>query len=98
MSIRKNITKLDISRKNLKNSLKLEGFVNLKELDCFGNEITHLEIINCPLLEEVYCAANKIVDLNVKGCSYLKRLCAYSNLLTSLDLSQNNGLEELKHR
>jgi Leucine-rich repeat (LRR) protein len=73
----------------------LEGFVNLKELNCGGNKITRLEIVSCPKLEEIDCSVNELTGLNIRGCSQLKRLCAYSNLLTNLDLSQNKELEEL---
>lgn len=94
-AIREKIVKLDISQKKLENSLKLEGFINLKELECRDNEITHLEVVNCPQLEEIDCSRNRIVELNIKNCPQLKNLCAYSNLLTSLDLSQNHALEKL---
>ena|ERR1700733_5320104 len=91
---RKNITKLDISRKKLEGSLKLEGFINLKELNCNGNKITHLEVADCPKLEEIDCSSNSILELKVNNCP-LKQLCAYGNLLTNLNLSQNKELEEL---
>ncbi|KLL02209.1 MAG: hypothetical protein MRERC_3c036 [Mycoplasmataceae bacterium RC_NB112A] len=51
LKIRKNITKLNISKQKLENSLKLEGFINLKELNCNGNGLTHLGIINYLQLE-----------------------------------------------
>jgi len=95
LKIRKNITQLIISRQELENSLKLEGFINLKELDCSGNKITHLDISNCPFLEEIDCSSNSLFELKVNNCPQLKRLYAYSNLLTTLDLSQNSKLEEL---
>lgn len=95
LTIRKKITSLNIGNKKLENSLKLEGFINLKELNCWGNKITHLEVINCPHLEEIDCENNKLVDLNIKDCPQLKKLYAYSNLLTNLDLSRNSKMEEL---
>ena len=43
---RNQITKLDISEKKLEGDLKLENFVNLKELDCGSNQLTGLDLSN----------------------------------------------------
>jgi len=41
---RKNIKKLDISKKNLEGKLNIKGFSELTELDCSHNRITQLTI------------------------------------------------------
>ncbi|RHZ35931.1 leucine-rich repeat domain-containing protein [endosymbiont GvMRE of Glomus versiforme] len=92
---REYITKLDISKKKLENHLQLKGFTNLKELELSDNEITSLEIVNCPHLGEINGVRNKLIKIDIKGCPQLKNLWVYSNLLTNLDLSQNSKLEEL---
>ncbi len=43
-SIRKNITQLNISKRNLERCLDLRDFVNLERLDCSRNQLTSLNI------------------------------------------------------
>jgi hypothetical protein len=93
---RSEIIKLNISDEELEGDLKLEGFINLRELGCFSNQITSLKIIGSPDLESLICSVNKIVELDVSNFSKLKTLYCYENLLTGLDLSQNKDLEYLK--
>ena len=61
---REEITKLNISEKKLKGSLKLEGFTNLEKLDCSGNFLSNLELRNCPKLIILNCSDNRFTDTN----------------------------------
>lgn len=70
---RVNISKLNIYNQNLTGHLDLSTFPNLKELNCFFNHLTSLDISNCPLLEEVRVSANKIHQ-NLSVFSHLKNL------------------------
>jgi Leucine-rich repeat (LRR) protein len=92
---REEITLLNISEQDLAGDLELKGFVNLKELDCFGNNITSLKIIGSPNLEALDCSRNKIIILDVSNFPKLERLNCYQNSLTKLDLNQNENLEGL---
>jgi len=62
--LRSGFVELDISGQDLEGVLKLEDFVNLKEINCHGNSITKLEVINCPKLKKIDCKWNKLVDPN----------------------------------
>ena len=76
---RSEITKLDIRDCDLEGHLKLEGFVNLKDLQCFNNNLTSLKIIGNSDLEFLDCSNNKIIDLDVSNSSKLKTLYCYEN-------------------
>src|SRR5438128_5793010 len=93
---KKSIIHLDIGQKQLKETLKLKDFINLRKLDCSRNQITSLEIINCPNLEIVDCLFNKTLNnLTIKNCPNLKELDCRGDSLKNLDLSQNTSLEKL---
>lgn len=55
---RANIEKLDLSSLGSQGDLKLEGFVNLKRLDCSDNELEGLDIKDCGKLEYLDCSNN----------------------------------------
>lgn len=94
---RSEIVSLDISGKNLEGSLKLEGFVNLKEIDCSFNKLTDLQTTDNPKLEEIACQYQygQLKELNLQNLPNLKILICNDNDLTSLDLSKNKNLKRL---
>jgi hypothetical protein len=88
---RKEITKLNISSKELEDELDLSDFSNLQILDCSKNQLTNLNLINQHLLTGLNCHDNKFSDL-----SFLTHLTN----LRELDLSTNQfsgSLEPLKN-
>jgi len=77
---RKEITELDISNKNLKGPLKLKGFANLEKLDCSNNQLTNLDLSDCPDLIELDCSNNEFSNLEfLKSVPKLKKLSAANN-------------------
>jgi len=52
---RTRIRELDIRCQDLEGSLKLEGFINLEELNCYNNPISNLDLSNCCNLREIEC-------------------------------------------
>lgn len=95
---RSEITHLKIEAEGLfltEGPLKLEGFDNLRELNCISNKITSLEITNCPNLEKIICSRNQLAELNLQDFPKLKTLICNDNKLTSLNLSNNKELENL---
>jgi hypothetical protein len=79
----------------LEGSLELEGFIDLKLLNCSSNDIASLAIVDSYNLEILLCHYNQLTELNVEACSVLKRLACFDNLLTNLDLTNNEELEFL---
>jgi hypothetical protein len=78
---RNTITKLDIHSKNLTEALDCSDFVNLTRLDCYGNKITSLNLVNCQQLKRFWGWDNHLTDL---------ALPTSTEQLTVLDLSRNN--------
>lgn len=55
LSVRKCCDSKEIkwSKKNLKGELSLQGLQQLRYLECFGNEITSLDVSNCTELTDL---------------------------------------------
>ncbi|CAG8742560.1 4245_t:CDS:2, partial [Racocetra persica] len=71
---RKEITKLNISSKNLQGILDLSDFVNLEELNCSGNKLTFLKLDNCLKLRRIYCGKNNFPEQDLSMFSHLVNL------------------------
>ncbi|CAI2163610.1 2073_t:CDS:2 [Funneliformis geosporum] len=82
----------------LTDSLKIEGFNELKEFNCYNNQITNLEFVNCPKLKIIDCSDGRLKSLNIQKISSLEKLNCSNNLLITIDLSHNKQLKELNIR
>ena len=89
------IDQLGLSNQNISNLIGIEDFTLLRELQCFGNNITSLDMSNNLMLEELYCNNNQIVFLNISNNTLLKSLGCKWNTLISIDVTSNLLLEEL---
>ncbi|CAH1756524.1 15467_t:CDS:10 [Entrophospora sp. SA101] len=77
---RAEITYLDISKKNLTGALKLERFINLGTLNCSNNQLTNLNLSDCPNLAHLDCSNNQLHDLYfLKFLSKLEHLVMRNN-------------------
>jgi Leucine-rich repeat (LRR) protein len=71
---RAKIEDLDISNKDLKGSLNLEGFTNLKKLNCSDNLLTDLDLTSCD--------AEKLVELSIGNNNFIKKnLSCFSHFI-----------------
>lgn len=94
---------LNVSSREIKSLDGIEWFTGLKELDCYNNQLTSLDVSNNPLLGSLHCGNNHLTTLNVSSNPLLKSLdCGNSdndgwsdNQITSLDVSNNPALESL---
>jgi hypothetical protein len=68
---------------------------SLRELSCYQNGITSLDLGGCPNLEKIYCWRNQISTLDISGLAVLEQLSCGENLLTTLDASLNPVLDDL---
>ena len=89
------VDQLSLSNQNISNLIGIEDFTLLRELQCFGNNITSLDMSNNLVLEELYCDNNQIVFLNIANNTLLKSLGCRWNTLVSIDVTSNLLLEEL---
>ena len=81
------LTYLRITNTNARSFQGIEFFTALKELSCWQNQLTTLDLSKNTALTKVWCFNNKITSLNVSGCTALQELDCNQNQLASLDLS-----------
>ena len=73
----------------------IEDFTSLTTLYCFDNNLTQLDVTNCPGLSDLRCYNNDILGLDLSNCAGLSTLLCFNNSLTSLDVSNNLWLSDL---
>ena len=68
---------------------------NITELDCWGNQLTELNVQGCTALQKLNCGKNQLTELNVQGLTYLQTLRCNFNQLTVLNVQDLTALKEL---
>ena len=108
---REDKTVLNVSKQELKGTLRLKGFTNLKRLNCSNNQLTSLDLSDCPNLIELDCSNNKFTNLNflkliekleqlnISNCSAKGSLKSLANLknLEVLFITNTNLNEGLEY-
>ncbi|MCG8236624.1 leucine-rich repeat domain-containing protein [Tenacibaculum finnmarkense] len=79
----------------IKDLTGLESFPNLKRLDCFGNNITKIDLSKSTSITFLNCSENKINSLDLSNNNQLVYVSCDSNNLESLILGNNPNLETL---
>ena len=65
----------------------------LKELHCFNNPLTFLNVSGLTLLEILSCSNNLLTSLDISGLTQLKSFVCWGNPLSSLNMSGLSNLE-----
>ncbi|GBC02371.1 hypothetical protein RclHR1_00460009 [Rhizophagus clarus] len=73
------------SNLNLEGSLTLKGFLNLEILDISNQNISVLNISDCPQLRELNCTNNQLTSLSISGLNKIQKIFCSYNELKSLD-------------
>jgi Leucine-rich repeat (LRR) protein len=81
---RRGVKNLDIKSQNLEGFLNLNDFVNLEELDCSGNKLSGLDLINCDELRKIDCKNNQLTYLDLTNLGKLEILWCQDNCLEDL--------------
>lgn len=90
------VTELKVREMNIGSLIGIEFFTALKELDCYKNKITSLDLTANTALTSVICCENQLTDINLsKNVALTKLNCGYNSQLTLIDVSKNVNLEEL---
>ena len=89
------VTKIDVSKKNISDLSGIQFFPNLRELACYNNQLTELDVSKNTKLMDLSCGTNQLTSLDVSQNPALDRLLCGENNLTSLDVSQNPALKTL---
>lgn len=79
----------------IKDLTGIENFKNLKRLDCYGNNITKMDLSKNTSITFLNCSENKIKSLDLSKNTLLVSVSCDSNNLTSLILGSNPNLESL---
>ena len=87
-----NVTTIAVYEKNISTLEGIEYFTNLRNLYCYSNQLTSLDVSTNTKLKWLYCYSNQLTSLDVSKNTALEDLRCYSNQLTSLDVSNNTAL------
>ena len=91
-----NMTSLSVSNKGISNMKGIEYFTALKELRCWANSFTSLNLNSNTELTYLDCAPNSsLTSLNVSNCSKLQTVYCYSTALTGLTITGKSNLTRL---
>ena len=91
-----NLTSLNVSNKGISNMKGIEYFTALKELRCWANSFTSLNLNSNTELTYLDCAPNSsLTTLNVSNCSKLQTVYCYSTALTGLTITGKPNLTRL---
>ena len=80
---------------NILSMPEIKYFTSLEYLDCFGNQLTSLDLSKNTALTYLSCDENQLTSLDLSKNTALTDLYCGSNQLTSLDVSNNNALTSL---
>lgn len=67
----------------------------ISQLECYGNQISAIEIVSAPDLIVLNCKENQISTLDLTSCPILARLDASRNKLSTITIQEDNKLELL---
>ena len=89
------VTQLDVREKGIQNLKGIEFFTGLKELICYGNELTSLDVSKNTELTRLACGQNQIKSLDLSKNTKMENLHCANNQLTALDVSMMPNLWRL---
>jgi Leucine-rich repeat (LRR) protein len=90
-----NVTKIDVSRFQIKDLTGIEDFTALEILWCSENELTSIDLSKNTALKELVVIANDLQSLNISKNINLTTLVCDGNKLSILDVSNNIALTTL---
>ena len=95
------LTELNLQNRSISNLTGIKYFTALKELRCYNNPMTSLDVSGLTELTYLDCAptdsytGTKLTSLNVSGCTSLQTLLCYNTNISSLSVSDCNKLKNL---
>ena len=81
------VSELYVYNSNIANLTGIVAFSNLTVLECWGNQLTNLNLSGLSNLEYLDCRESQISDLNLTGLTSLRAIECGVNQLTSLNLA-----------
>ena len=89
------VTTLDVSDMGIASLKGIEYFTALTELECYGNQLTTLDVTGCTVLTVLNCSENQLTTLDVTRCTALTYLECNSNQLSALNVKECTALTQL---
>lgn len=95
------LTSLTVQNRNISSLTGIHYFTALKELRCYNNPLTTLDVSSNTALTYLDCApvdsytGTKLTSLNVSGCTNLETLYCYNTNITSLNVNNCTKLKIL---
>lgn len=80
---------------NISDLTGIEAFTNATQLDCYGNQLTSLNVSSNTALTLLSCWDNQINTLDLSQNTSLETLDCGTNLLSNLDVTLNTALTSL---
>ncbi len=90
------LTTLGVFNRSITDLSGIQDFLALKDLSCYNNKLTNLDVTKNTSLTYLSCAVNQLTSLNVSKNTSINILICYSNQLTNLDVSKNTSLTYLE--
>ena len=96
-----NCTTMNVSGKSISNLQGIKYFTALKQLICYNNPMTSLDVSGMTSLTYLDCAptdsytGTKLTSLNVSGCTNLETLLCYNTNIYSLSVDDCTNLKTL---
>ncbi len=88
-----NIMSLNLKNKGVTDITGYQYLTNLHDFNCYGLQLTTLDVSMLPELMVLDCSSNRLHELDLSNNKNLRQLKCYGNSLTSLDVS---GMEDLE--
>ncbi len=89
------VTRLNLSKRSVRNLKGVELLSNLQVLECDDNAITSIDVSRNRELAYLDCSGNRLSELNVEDNRKLETLICYSNGMGSLNLGDNEAIQTL---
>ena len=91
-----NLTYLNVAGKSISNMTGIEKLTKLKDLRCYNNSFTSLNLNSNTALTYLDCAPNtNLTSLSIGNCTNLETLTCYNTGISSLSLSNLSKLKSL---
>ena len=91
----KDITSISCINQDLTDLIGIDKLINLRELYCYNNQLTNLNVTKNINLKQLYCFNNQLRELDVTKNINLLNLSCHHNRLSELDVTKNIKLEFL---
>jgi len=92
-NIAASVSTLNIFEKQISDLTGIEGFTNLKELNCAKNNLTNLDLTNNTKLEKLVISENNIYYIDVSKNTELNTLVISSSSISFIDVTKNLKLK-----